>query len=338
MIEGLLVKPLGFQWETYDPFLFCAFHHDHYPAGNAQLGPDPELLKGRRIGEDFGRKNGWSMYHGETVPGFPAHPHRGFETITIAEKGRVDHSDSMGASGRFGDGDVQWMTAGKGVQHSEMFPLLHQDKDNELLLFQIWLNLPARSKMVKPYFGMMWHEDIPIVEVKDDHGKSTYIKLIAGSFNNHKALAPAPDSWAADASNEIGIQLIRMEPGANLSFSAVDSAVNRCLYFYEGDKVFMNEIEVQAMHSMRMDSDKNFELVNGNETASFLYLQGKPISEPVAQYGPFVMNTQDEIRQAFYEYQRTHFGGWPWPKHDNIHPVEKGRFAIHAGGLVEEKG
>ena len=116
------IRALGFQWETSDPFLFCVHHEDFYPKGNKELGPDLELLKGRHIGQDFIVKDGFRMYHGTTVPGFPGHPHRGFETITVVRKGLIDHADSTGAAGRYGDGDVQWMTAGKGVQHSEMFP------------------------------------------------------------------------------------------------------------------------------------------------------------------------------------------------------------------------
>ena len=106
------IKQLGAQWETQDPFLFCAYHKDLYPKGNDNLGPDASLA-GRNLGMDFHLKDGWRMYHGKTVPGFPAHPHRGFETVTIVEEGMADHSDSLGAAGRFGNGDVQWMTAGK---------------------------------------------------------------------------------------------------------------------------------------------------------------------------------------------------------------------------------
>ena len=119
----LAVKPLGFPWETADPFLFCAYHDDAYPQGNGQMAPRASLA-GRDIGQDFSRKDGWSMYHGDTVPGFPGHPHRGFETVTIVRKGLIDHSDSLGAAARFGHGDVQWVTAGRGIVHSEMFPLL----------------------------------------------------------------------------------------------------------------------------------------------------------------------------------------------------------------------
>ena len=101
------------------------------------------------------------MYHGEIVPGFPQHPHRGFETVTIVRRGLIDHSDSLGATARFGRGDVQWLTAGRGIVHSEMFPLLDSAEPNPVELFQIWLNLPARDKMVEPHFTMLWEPNDP---------------------------------------------------------------------------------------------------------------------------------------------------------------------------------
>ena len=170
MSSVISVEKLNFPWQTQDPFLFCAFHLDNYPKGNGQFGPAASLA-GRQIGSDFSGKDGWSMYHGQSVPGFPSHPHKGFETITIAEQGLVDHSDSLGAAGRFGDGDVQWMTAGSGVQHSEMFPLLKDEEENPLLLFQIWLNLPRASKEVPAHFAMLWNEEIPRKVIKDDIGR-----------------------------------------------------------------------------------------------------------------------------------------------------------------------
>ncbi|HEY1955288.1 MAG TPA: pirin family protein [Polyangiaceae bacterium] len=114
--------PLGMPWVTADPFLFCVHHDDRYPAGNDRLGPAASLA-GRKLGSDFAGKDGWRMYHGEVVPGFPQHPHRGFETVTIVRRGLVDHADSLGAAARYGRGDVQWLTAGGGISHSEMFPL-----------------------------------------------------------------------------------------------------------------------------------------------------------------------------------------------------------------------
>src|SRR5687767_2029606 len=151
----LAVTPLGFPWQTRDPFLFCVHHDDAYPKGNDRFGPATSLA-GRNLGMDFEGLDGWRMYHGEVVPRFPPHPHRGFETVTVVRRGLLDHSDSLGAAARYGRGDVQWLTAGKGIMHAEMFPLLEKDRDNPLELFQIWLNLPAANKMVDPHFSMLW--------------------------------------------------------------------------------------------------------------------------------------------------------------------------------------
>ena len=120
------------------------------------------------------------MYHGDTVPGFPAHPHRGFETVTIVRQGLIDHADSLGAAARFGQGDVQWLTAGKGIVHAEMFPLLETESPNPVELFQIWLNLPARSKMAEPHFKMIWAAEVPRVHAVDDAGRATDVAVVAG--------------------------------------------------------------------------------------------------------------------------------------------------------------
>ena len=165
--------PLGPLWPTLDPFLFCAHHDDAYPASDGALALPAAARTGRQLGSDFSRRDGFSMYHGTQVPGFPAHPHRGFETVTLVRTGLIDHSDSLGAAARFGGGDVQWLTAGQGIQHAEMFPLLHSDRANPLELFQVWLNLPARSKMAQPHFCMFWNERIPRLHQRDDAGRST---------------------------------------------------------------------------------------------------------------------------------------------------------------------
>ncbi|MEX2512423.1 MAG: pirin family protein [Cyclobacteriaceae bacterium] len=330
------IHQLGFQWKTQDPFLFCAFHHDVFPIGNGNLGPDVQL-EGRSIGKDFSGKDGWSMYHGSKVPGFPAHPHKGFETVTIVEKGLVDHSDSLGAAGRFGNGDTQWMTAGKGVMHSEMFPMLNEKEKNELLLFQIWLNLPKAKKNVEAHFKMMWHEDIPIVTLQDEKGLSIHIKLIAGKMGKREALSPAPDSYAANPSNEVAIWIINMEENATFTLPNVGEATNRSLFFYEGKSISIDGEDFPSGHSLDLASKEEFSFTNGNSPASFLFLQGKPINEKVVQYGPFVMNSNQEIQDAVYDFQKTQFGGWPWKSHENTHAKEMGRFAIHADGRREEK-
>ncbi len=330
------IKPLGFQWETSDPFLFCVHHEDHYPKGNDKMGPDASL-DGRQIGQDFVVKDGWRMYHGTTVPGFPGHPHRGFETITVVRKGMIDHSDSKGASGRYGNGDVQWMTAGSGVQHAEMFPLINQQKDNPLELFQIWLNLPKANKFVEPHYGMIWKDTIPIYTHVDDLGKKTKVEVIAGKLVNKTAAAPPPDSWATEIKNEVAILLVQMEAGAKWTVPHASEGVNRTIYFFEGDQLIVDAVILNNNHSAIIKADVDITLQSGTEKSNILILQGKPIDESVVQNGPFVMNTRQEIQQAYADYRQTAFGGWPWPVAGSVHSREKGRFASHSDGRTETR-
>ena len=346
----LHIKALGFPWATIDPFLFCAYHDDAYPAGNAQLGPNAPLAA-RDIGQDFSRKDGWSMYHGREVPGFPGHPHRGFETVTIVRKGLVDHSDSLGATARFGGGDVQWLTAGKGVVHAEMFPLLNADGPNPLELFQIWLNLPARNKMVPPNFTMFWSENIPRLSARDEQGRTTEVAVIAGQLQHVEgantsttidSLAPPPDSWAAQAGADVAIFTLRMASGAKWTLPAATGGggdaggTRRNLYFFKGTSVRIGGQAIDAHAAIELRANQPIELINtGNDVAEFLLLQGRPIAEPVVQYGPFVMNTQAEIAQTMQDYQRTQFGGWPWLDNAPVHGREPARFAIHPDGREE---
>ncbi len=322
---------LGFPWQTQDPFLFCVYHLDKYPKGKEDMSPDASL-EGRNLGNDFIIKDGWRMYHGQTIPGFPSHPHRGFETITIVNKGFCDHSDSLGAAGRFGEGDVQWMTAGRGVQHCEMFPLLHTDKENTLQLFQVWLNLPQKNKFVEPHFKMLWHEDIPSITKE-----GVRVKVIAGSYNGKNAPEPAPDSWAAEKDNEVAILNIHIDANASFTIPKTTADINRTLYFYEGDSIQIHEEEVRPNYGVEIDTTKEITIKAGTKVAHLLLLQGKPLNEPVAKYGPFVMNTDEEIQNAMQEYRLTQFGGWPWPYTDNVHDKDRGRFAKYPDGKLIEK-
>jgi hypothetical protein len=325
------IKSLGFTWETRDPFLFCVHHLDHYPAGNERLGPAASLA-GRNLGQDFNTNQAWRMYHGETIPGFPAHPHRGFETVTVVLNGFVDHSDSHGAAGRYGNGDVQWMTAGTGLQHAEMFPLLYQDAPNPLELFQIWLNLPKARKFARPHYKMLWAEEIPVYAEKDARGKSIEATIIAGHIGDVAAPAPAPDSWANDAKNEVGIWLLKLEAGARWTIPAASLEVDRALYFYRGSHIDVGGIRIPHYHSVELLADQPVILENEEQDAFLLLLEAHPINEPVVQHGPFVMNTMAEIQQAFADYRSTRFGGWPWPRYDNVHSRELKRFARYADG------
>ena len=329
------VKNLGAQWPTQDPFMFCAHHLDNYPGGNDKLGPNVSLA-GRNIGQDFAGIDGWNMYHGDVVPGFPAHPHCGFETVTIVTQGMADHSDSLGGKGRFGEGDVQWLTAGKGVQHAEMFPLLKKDA-NPFELFQIWLNLPKKSKKVEAHYKMLWAEDIPVIKVKDAAGKLTVIDLVAGKYDGKKALTPTPDSWAADEANEIQIWKIKMEAGATFTIPKSTNEVNRSLFFYRGGAADIAGEHFKSGKGVDVVSTVDLEIVNGSEDGYFVLLQGKSIGEPVVQHGPFVANTAEEINEAIAEFRRTEFGGWPYDTSGPTHGASRGRFARFADGSEVEK-
>jgi redox-sensitive bicupin YhaK (pirin superfamily) len=335
MTAVLDIHPLGAPpWDTSDPFLFCVHHDDAYPAGNAELGPAASLA-GRDIGHDFSGKDGWSMYHGDVVPGFPQHPHRGFETVTVVRRGLIDHSDSLGATARFGAGDVQWMTAGKGIVHAEMFPLLDRQGKNPVELFQIWLNLPRADKMVAPHFAMLWAQRIPKHTSVDEHGRRTEITVVAGALAAAMPPNPPPRSWASPRDSDVAIWTIAMQPHAGAVLPAALPGTQRSLYFFRGSTLAIGDREVAAPSRVLVRADVELPLACGDREGEILLLQGKPIGEPVVSYGPFVMTTPAEIHQAIGDYQRTRFGGWPWPSDAPVHARSEGRFAIHADGRHE---
>jgi redox-sensitive bicupin YhaK (pirin superfamily) len=332
----LSAAPLGFVWDTADPFLFCVHHDDAYPRGDERMAPVADL-SGRDLGQDFAGKDGFRMYHGRVVPGFPQHPHRGFETVTILRKGYIDHSDSMGATARFGPGDLQWMTAGKGVVHSEMFPMLERQQPNPLELFQIWLNLPAKDKLVEPHFSMTWAETVPVRVVPDEQGRPTVVTLYAGALGADQGPPPAPRSWAARPENHVTIAEVKIPPHGRYTLppAGAPGAV-RTLYLFTGGPAIVAGSPFRPKVGLKLEADLPVPIEAGPAGAELLLLQGRPIREPVAQHGPFVMNHRAEIVQAFEDYQRTRFGGWPWPKDDPVHARDSGRFARHADGRVEQ--
>jgi len=330
------VQKLGFQWQAESPFLVTMHHRDMYPPGNEEQGPNVSL-EGRNLGEDFTIKDGFRMYHGKKVPGFPYHPHRGFETVTVVLEGYVDHFDSTGASGRYGNGDVQWMTAGKGCLHTEMFPLVHMNQDNPLELFQIWLNLPAKNKFAEPEYKMLWAEDIPVIDSFSANGKKSTVRLIAGKLLGKESLEPSKASWAKEKENHVGIYLIKMEPEASITLPAVSETLNRNVYFYRGSEIRIGDTTIQQMNRVKLSGLEETTINNGSTESYLLVLEGEPILEPIAQYGPFVMNTQEEIREAFQDYQRTQFGGWQWGRPDPVNERNAGRFARYSDGTIEQK-
>ncbi len=327
------VVQLGFPWDGLDPFIFTVHHVDDYPGGNANQGIDPSALAGRNIGSDFSYRDGWSMYHGSEVPGFPQHPHRGFETVTVVRRGYVDHSDSLGATARYGGGDVQWLTTGSGIQHSEMFPLIAEDDGNPLELFQIWLNLPPESKMVPAHFGMLWSEDIPTITPSP----GVSVDVIAGPIGDATPPSPPPDSWGSHPDGELAIWLIRLADGAEWTLPTAPADVNRMLHCHLGGEATVAGTRVGKDVGTRLRPDVPVTVRATEGPVEFLMLQGRPIGAPVFQMGPFVMNTPEELQQAFADYRTTGFGGWPWGRPDPVHERREGRFALHADGTVEHR-
>jgi redox-sensitive bicupin YhaK (pirin superfamily) len=296
-------------------------------------------LAGRDLGQDFAGKDGWRMYHGRVVPGFPQHPHRGFETVTIVRRGFVDHSDSLGATARFGEGDTQWLTAGGGIVHSEMFPLLERERPNPLELFQIWLNLPSEDKLVDPHFAMLWGGEIPRSSFEDTGGRKIDVSVFAGALDGRRAPSPPPRSWASRVDTDVAIWTLRLDARATWTLPRASSPkAARTLYVFRGSSVRVADRTVSAPVAVTLRPDRNVEIEAGPDECEILLLQGRPIGEPVVQYGPFVMNTRAEIEKAFADYQRTRFGGWPWKADAPVHPRDAGRFAKHADGRVENKG
>lgn len=330
------MRALGFPWTAEDPFLLCAYHNDAYPRGDGAGGLGVPRA-GRPAGEDFSHKEGWSMYYGGHVPGFPKHPHRGFETITIVRKGFVDHSDSLGAIARFGLGDVQWLTAGKGIVHSEMFPLLNTSADNPLELFQIWLNLPRRSKLVEPHFSMFWSDQVPHWSTVDAQGRRAEVGVVAGAFGGLKASSPPPDSWAADPASDLEIWTLKIEGGAELELPAArQQGTRRTLYFFAGEALEVGGQRVADHAAIELDAQAQVRLLALGTDVECLLLQAQPIGEPVARSGLFVMNDPRELEQAMDDFRRTGFGGWPHETSAPVHGPKPQRFSRLPNGQTEK--
>jgi len=233
------------------------------------------------------------------------------------------------------------MTAGSGVVHAEMFPLLSMTDSNPTELFQIWLNLPRVDKMTEPYFTMFWNEVTPKVLSKNEAGQTAKVTVIAGSFEKLSPLSPPPNSWAAHLDAEVAIWTIELDPHAEITLPKASASPSRALYFFEGLHLWMaspasaqsaERQRVDVGHRVRVKADRALKILNGPEPAELLMLQGRPIGEPIVQRGPFVMNTTSEIREAIVDYQYTEFGGWPWDRSDPVHSRTSARFAIHADG------
>jgi hypothetical protein len=221
------------------------------------------------------------------LAGFPAHPHRGFETVTYMLDGHMQHKDNHGNTGDLGPGDVQWMSAARGIVHSEM----PQQSEGRMRGFQLWLNLPAKEKM-KPAA----YRDIPSGEIRVVDVEKARIKVIAGRFGDTTGPihGGSTDPYYFD---------VHLEPRASLDVP-LPAGHNAFLYVYEGEALVGEERQPVAHRAAGLLSDgDNVRLAAGEKGARVLVLAGKPLREPIVQYGPFVMNTREEIEQAIADYQ-----------------------------------
>jgi len=223
------------------------------------------------------------------IAGFPDHPHRGFETVTYMLAGSMQHADSQGNEGLLGPGSVQWMTAGRGIVHSEM----PQQEDGLMWGFQLWVNLPAKDKMTEPRY-----QDIPAADVpRVDAGDGVTVKVLAGRFAN-------TEGPVQDVATEPVYLDVRIPAGGSIDVPLPEMH-NAFVYCFGGslsiDGERLSSGEIGLLGSGAGVS------IDASENASCLVIAGRPLDEPVARYGPFVMNTPDEIRQAFSDFQSGRF-------------------------------
>jgi len=227
--------------------------------------------------------------------GAPDHPHRGFETVTYMLEGTFEHRDSQGNHGRIGPGDVQWMTAGSGVIHSEMPSEEIQRDGGRLHGFQLWVNLPRRDKMMKPRYQELRAAEIPTATSAD--GKVT-VTVIAGESLDTRA--------SIDTRTPIMDLHVRLAAGARFTQS-VPETYNAFAFVFSGDAAFSDQV-ARENDTILFNRDGNEVTITSEGGAQLLLIGGVPLNEPVARYGPFVMNTTGEIRQAMMDYQSGRFG------------------------------
>lgn len=224
------------------------------------------------------------------IAGFPEHPHRGFETVTIMIEGKMRHGDNKGHSGVIESGGIQWMTAGRGIVHSE----IPEQADGRMWGFQLWVNLPSKLKMTDPGYQEFSREQIPTIDREDAR-----IRVLAG------ALANGTRGPARSAAIDPLLLDITLEPGSRFS-EAVAAELSGFIAVYRG------QVDVAGTHVSTpalavMGKGDQLDLVAGPDGASLLVVAGKPIGEPVARYGPFVMNTQAQLQQAVTDFQAGRF-------------------------------
>lgn len=228
--------------------------------------------------------------------GVGVHPHRGFETVTIVYRGEVEHRDSTGKGGIIGPGDVQWMTAAGGILHEEFHSQAFTRKGGTLEMVQLWVNLPAKSKNGDPGYQTLLDREIPAVELPDDAGT---LRVIAGEYDGHRG--------PARSFTPIDLWDVRLRRGKTASLALPEGRTVAVVVLQGTVQVNGDAIAREAQFVL-LDRNGGEIAVEANGDASLLILSGEPIDEPVVMHGPFVMNTQEEIRQAMADFQSGRFG------------------------------
>ncbi|MGV0965747.1 pirin family protein [Empedobacter falsenii] len=226
--------------------------------------------------------------------GVGLHPHRGFETVTIAYEGSVSHHDSSGGGGTIHQGDVQWMTAASGVLHKEYHAEEFYKQGGIFQMVQLWVNLPAKDKMSTPKYQAIEHKDIPTVEVENG-----FIEVIAGEYNQTKG--------AASTFSPVNMLNAKLNEGGKANFS-FPANYNTVLLVIDGEVKVNNQEIVPTDHLLLFTNEGEDFSIEATENSVVLILSGEPLNEPIASYGPFVMNTQEQIREAFEDFNNGKFG------------------------------
>lgn len=321
----LKVQDAIMHWDCEDPFIFTSHHYDLYPEGNVQQAPPLEEINRRSLGHDYDKVFGYRMYDGKVSPGFPIHPHWGYETFSVASQGYVDHFDNMGNQGRYGYGDMQWVSAGSFYVHNEMYPLAFTDRENPVLLTQIHLNLPIKDKDTPNEVRTVWLEDIPVVK-----GEGYEISVYCGHFADTDGVPANPVSWAADPSHHVKIAMIRMEPGATVDISPTE-AVHRNIYLTEG-RATVDGQEFPGNTRLKIDPKEGISVTMGDSASEIWVLEGDPIGEKQTSFGPVVKGKFKEVRRD-NQYIREHImDGWCWDYVNQKQDLGTERFFMDGDG------
>ena len=322
-------KDLTMHWDVEDPFMFVSHHTDDYPQGNAQMAPPLRQISGRNLGRDYQVRFGFRMYNGKVVPGFPKHAHWGYETLTLPMLGWIDHFDSTGSNGRYGFGDVQWVSAPAMFQHSEMYPLVNQDSRNPNDITQIFVNLPLEEKNIEePSVNTVWKENIPIVK-----GEKSRTMVICGEYGGKSIYSPSTHTWARKE-NSVRILRTDLEAGGSFVLDPAPEDVNRNVYLLNGKGVTILGEPVKEYCKVKIDPTKEVEIKTSDVPAVVWVLEGKPIGQKMASFGPITLSTEQEVRESLNVLRRTEFESWPWDLVDKANPVDSGRFLRRADGTV----